>query len=225
MTQVLQKSDREIHQAVLCELQWDTHVNEMDVGVEVDDGIVTLTGIVDSYAKKMAALDAVRRVAGVQDVANDIQVKVPGSPGHTDTEIAQALRQVLAWDVFIPGDKIKTTVSNGWVTLEGTVPYWIDRANAERAIRNLAGVRGINNKLVVKPPQVAKAVVQRSIEDALERRADREAGRIQVEVKDGAVALSGRVHNWSEKQAILGAVGHAPGVVEVEDHLSIDPYC
>jgi osmotically-inducible protein OsmY len=223
MTHTAVKTDAELHQAVLQELKWDPCVSETEVGVEVTKGIVTLTGTVSSYAKRWAAQDAAHRVNGVLDVANDIQVKVPGSLAHTDTEIAQAVRQALEWNALIPHERIRTTVVNGWVTFEGTVPFVTDRTAAVQAVRSLAGVKGITNALIVLGPTVNADAVQESIEQALERRAGREARRIKVEVHDGAVLLTGRVHNWNEKQAVLGAAGCAPGVHTVTDHLQIDP--
>jgi len=224
MTLTVAGTDRQIHQAVLVELQWDTHVDETEVGVEVDNGAVTLTGTVSSYAKKIAAQNAAHRVTGVLDVANDIQVEVPDELTRTDTEIAHAVRWMLEWDILAAHDKIQSTVTNGWVTLEGTVPFWADRSYAEQAIRNLTGVWGMTNKLTISGPKVATETVRHSIEAALARRADREAERIQVYVEEGTVSLTGRVHNWHEKKAILGAAAHAPGVRKVEDHLRLDPY-
>lgn len=223
MTALHIKSDREIHQAVLQELRWDSQVDEMDVGVEVDNGVVTLTGTVGSYAQKMAALEAAHRVAGVLDVANDIQVKIPYVQARNDTDIALAARRALQWDTLVPDENIQTTVSNGWVTLEGNVPFWVDKHQAERAISNLAGVRGVTNHLTITGSPTEEKVVKNAIEEALERRADREARRILVDVRDGKVSLTGRVHSWNEKQAVLGAAGFAPGVHAVEDHLKIDP--
>src|SRR5579871_4772022 len=223
MTITMVKTDRDIHLAVLQELEWDTQVDATEVGVEVDKGVVTLTGTVRSYAKKIAAQEAAQRVAGVLDVANDIQVNVPDGHAPNDTEVAQAIRRALEWDALIDHNKIQSTVSNGWVMLEGSVPYLADRSIAERAIRNLTGVRGVTNNLTVSTPKVAPAMVRHSVEAALERRAEREAERIQVEVAEGTVSLKGRVHNLSEKQAVLGAVGHAPGMRRVEDHLRVDP--
>src|SRR6266542_2713292 len=130
------KTDSEIQQAVLEELKWDTRVEETDVGVEVDSGVVTLTGTVNSYAKRMAAQEAAHRVGGVLDVANDIQVRVPSMLERTDTEIALAVRRALEWDVQVPDRSIQSTVSDGIVTLEGSVDFWHQREDAERAVRN-----------------------------------------------------------------------------------------
>ena len=216
------KSDSMIQQAVLRELSWDTRVEETEIGVTVDDGVVTLTGNVSSYGKKIAAQDAAHRVYGVLDVANDIRVQLPGSMARSDTEIAQAVRNALEWDVWIPEERIKSTVSNGWVTVEGDVTLLRERADVERAVRRLAGVRGVTNKIEVKPPKLAAADLRETIEEALERRAEREAKRIKVEVHDGAVKLSGPVRSWAEKRAILGTVSHAPGVRAVDEHLFVD---
>jgi osmotically-inducible protein OsmY len=192
--------------------------------VEVDQGVVTLTGTVSSYAKRLAAQEAAHRVAGVLDVANDIQVKIPGMLGRTDTEIALAVRQALEWDAEIPDRSIESTVSDGMVTLEGSVDFWHQREDAEQAVHNLAGVRGVVNKLVVIPTFVSTQEVRAEIEAALERRADREARRIQVTVSNGKVTLAGKVRSWAEKRAVLGAARFTPGVQAVEDRLRIEPY-
>ena len=216
------RKDSEIQQDVLRELKWDTRVEETDVGIEVDEGIVTLTGTVSSWAKRLAAQEAAHRVAGVLDVANDITVKVPGDTGRTDTDIAGAVRRALEWDVFVPEKRLRSTVSNGWVTLEGTVDCWSERQDAERAVRNLAGVRGVSNAIVVTPPAVLPADVRRAIEQALERQAEREARRITLDIRDGRVDLSGIVHSWVEREAVVGAAKATRGVREVQDHLRIE---
>jgi osmotically-inducible protein OsmY len=221
---IREKTDSQIQQEVLRELKWDTRVAETEIGVTSEDGVVTLRGSVDSYAKRVAAQEAAHRVTGVLDVANDIEVK----PGHgterNDTEIAQAIRRALLWDVWIPEDRIQSTVADGWVTLEGLVSVLRERNDAERAVRRLAGVRGVTNKILVSPTDVEPDDVRLVIEDALERRAEREAERIRVAVSDGAVTLTGKVRSWQEKRAVMGAVSHARGVRSVTDHLIISPY-
>ena len=218
------KTDSQIQLDVLRELKWDSRVDETEIGVTADDGVVTLRGTVSSYAKRIAAQEAAHRVTGVLDVANDIEVKLPDSSERTDTEIAQAVRRAIEWDVWIPEDRIQSTVANGWVTLEGFVSLLRERNDAERAVRQLAGVRGVTNKIVVNPPKVEPDDLRLVIEDALERRAEREAERINVAVSDGTVILTGRVRTWEEKRAVMGAVGHARGVRSVTDHLVINPY-
>jgi osmotically-inducible protein OsmY len=225
MAQVLaKKADSEVQQDVLRELRWDPRVKETDVGVEVKEGIVTLTGNLGSWGERVAAEEAAHRVRGVLDVANDIVVRSPWTPGRTDTEIASAVRAALVWDVFVPDERVQSTVSEGMVTLKGEVDSWTQRDCAEKAIRNLAGVRVVLNKLEVKPPRVAAGDVRQAIEGALDRQAEREAKQIQVEVRDSEVTLSGTVHSWAERQATLGAAKGTPGVRSVQDRLRIEPY-
>jgi osmotically-inducible protein OsmY len=215
--------DAQIKHAVLQELAWDTRVKETEVGVEVDRGVVTLTGTVDSYAKKLAAQEAAHHVVGVLDVVNNLHVHAFGQGTGSDTELAHRVRQTLEWDVLVPDHQITSTVEDGWVTLAGQVEVWNQREEAERAIRFLAGVRGVTNLITVTPQQITPYEVRRTLQAALERRAVREAARIQVAVTGGTVTLSGRVQSWFEKRAILGAIRHAPGVEAVDDHLRIEP--
>lgn len=223
MTQTIKKSDTQIHHDVLEELKWDSRVDETEVGVQVDGGVVTLTGTVTSWAKRLAAQEATRRVIGVLDVANDIKVKVPGGFARTDTEIAQAVRRTLEWDVFVPEEQITSTVTDGWVTLEGTVERWSQREDAERAVRNLTGVKIVVNKITVTPAKPVTGDVRKAIEQVLERRAEREARQIGVDVRDGTVTLTGPVHSWAERQSVLAAARFTPGVRAVEDHLRPEP--
>ena len=217
------RSDSQIQQAVIRELKWNTRVDETDVGVEVDNGIVTLTGTVESYLKRSAAQAAAHRVAGVLDVANDVRVRTPGVLGRTDTEIAQAVRQALEWHTEVPHEYIRSTVADGRVSLEGTVDHWYERENAELAVRHLSGVHGVVNQIMVVPAMVSPDVVRAEIEEALERRAEREAKHISVAVDDGTVTLSGTVHSWPEKRAVLGTARFTSGVRDVVDRLRIVP--
>ena len=219
----MKKTDTQIHHDVLEELKWDSRVDETEVGVEVDEGVVTLTGTVTSWAKRTAAEEAARRVVGVLDVANDVKVRLPGGLTRTDTEIAQAARHALEWDVFVPDDKITSTVSDGWVTLQGTVELWSQREDAGRAIRNLTGVKGVVNQISVKATRPVTQDVRKAIEQALERRAEREAKRIHVDVRDGSVTLTGSVHSWAERKSVVAAARFTPGVRDVVDHLRTEP--
>jgi osmotically-inducible protein OsmY len=223
MAQAIKKTDTQIHHDVLEELKWDSRVDEKEVGVQVAGGVVTLTGTVTSWAKRMAAQEAAHRVIGVLDVANDISVKPLGGLAPTDTEIAQVVRRVLQWDVFVPEEKITSTVTDGWVTLEGTVERWSQRNDAERAVRNLTGVKSVVNKITATPAKPVTEDVQKAIEQALERRADREAQRIHVDVRDGTVTLTGSVHSWAERKSVLSAARFTPGVRAVEDNLRTEP--
>ena len=217
------KTDNELRQQVQRELLWDSRLWSADIKVGVREGVVALTGTVSTYAKKLAAQEAAHRIYGVLDVANDIEVRGTGR-ARTDTAIAKAVRHALDWDTLVPEDRIKSTVSDGWVTLEGDVNIGRERDDAENAVLNLSGVMGVINKIQVSPPKVNPEELRAQIEDALERRADREAEHLRVEVKDGAVDLWGRVHSWQEKRAVIGSISHAPGVRQVQDHLRIDPY-
>lgn len=223
MPQTIKKTDTQIHHDVIEELKWDSRVDETEVGVQVAAGVVTLTGTVTSWAKRVAAQEAARRVIGVLDVANDLKVKAAGGFSRTDTEIAQAVRQALEWDVFVPNEKITSTVTDGWVTLEGPVERSTQREAAERAVRNLMGVKMVVNKISVTQPKVVTGDVRKAIEQALERRAEREARQIGVDVRDGTVTLTGPVHSWAERKSVLAAARFTPGVRVVEDHLRAEP--
>ncbi|HZS02687.1 MAG TPA: BON domain-containing protein [Chloroflexota bacterium] len=218
------RSDVQIHRDVLRELEADPRVEQTDVGVEVDQGVVTLTGTVNSYTKRLAAQEAARRVHGVLDVANDIQVRTGGRGTPIDAEIAHAVRHALEWDVEVPAERIRSVVTNGVVALEGKVDSPYHRDAAERAVRHLKGVRGVVNQLLVSGPYVDADDVRREVQAALERRADRAAQHIQITVHDGVVTLAGPVHSWAEREAVLGAARYLPGVREVEDRLHLDWY-
>ncbi len=218
------KSDSQIKSDVLNELKWDSRVDETDIGVQVKEGVVTLTGSVGVYAKKIAAREAAHRVHGVLDVVDELQVKVPGIGARTDADIARGVRDALEWDAFVPDEKITSTVSLGIVTLEGAVQTWSQRADAERVVRGLSGVRGVINQITVAAKAVDTTRLKTDIEEALERQAEREARRIGITIKDGVVMLTGRVRSWVEKDTIDRVVGFAPGVRRVDDRLVVDPY-
>lgn len=218
------RSDSEIQHAVLRELEWDSRVDHTDIGVTVRSGVVTLAGSVDSWAKRVAAEQAAHRVAGVLDVANDVHVASPGVGARTDSDIAHAVRQALEWNAFIPAEKIRSTVSDGRVTLAGEVDSLTHRDDAERVIQHLTGVRMVENTIVVQSPKTLHpSDIQKSIHDALERRSARESDRLKVEVVDGTVTLSGVVHTWAERKAAVGAARGTPGVRSVQDQLRIEP--
>jgi osmotically-inducible protein OsmY len=224
MAQKSPKTDGEIQREVLDELRWDGRVLVTDIGVEVHKGIVTLTGTVNNYAKKTAAQEAAHKVRGVLDVANDIQVHIPSAAARTDTEVAQAVRRALEWNVFVPHDRIQSTVADGHVTLSGTVETWAQRDEAYRAVTKLEGVKNVLNSVTVVPlerPEPQK--IRAAIESALARRAEREAKGIVVTVHDSEATLSGKVHSWAERQAAIESASHAPGVKTVKDLLMIVP--
>lgn len=218
------RTDRDLKQRVLRELKWDSRISWASINVEVNEAVATLTGSVPTYAQKVAAQEAAHRVVGVLDVANDIDVNPIDGFLRSDTELARAVRSALEWDALVPDDQIQSTVSDGWVTLEGEVNNGRERADAESAIRRLTGVVGLSNKITIRKQEIDEEQLREEIEDALGTRADREAERLRIEVHDGVVDLRGRVHSWQERRAVLGSISHAPGVTQVRDHLRIDPY-
>jgi osmotically-inducible protein OsmY len=153
-----------------------------------------------------------------------VVVKLPGSLRRTDTEIAHAVREALEWNAFVPDTRIRSTVGDGWVSLEGEVSTLREKEDAEAAVRSLAGVRAVNNRLTVMPVKADPARLRQSIEEALARRAEREAEKIRVSVENGTVTLEGRVRTWPEKKAVLGTVSHAPGVRQLRDRLAVNPW-
>lgn len=219
--ETITKSDAEIQRQVLRELEWDPRVDENEVGVQVVDGIVTLAGRIGSYAKKVAAVEAAHRVHGVLDVADDLYVEIPTPEKRSDADVAHTVRDALRWHAFVDESRIHTTVTDGWVTLEGEVDHWFQRDDAARAIDRLAGLRGVTNRIAVRPSRVETAEIRQAIEEALTRQASEEAERIVIRVEDGTVTLSGAVRSWSERKAAERAAGLAPGVTRVHDRLRV----
>lgn len=215
-------TETDLQRAVLQELAWDPKVDETDVGVQVKDGVITLVGTIDSYAKKQAACDAAHRVAGVLDVVNEIEVQIPSPWVRPDTEIAHAVRLALVWDTYAPDDRIKSTVTKGWVTLEGDVEYAYQSEEAERVVERLNGVRGVTNSLVVKGQAVGAREMRASILDALSRHTQREARHLDIQVKDGIVSLAGKVDSWGESRIVESVVRRAPGVRGIVNRLVVD---
>lgn len=202
------------------ELAFEPSLDAANIGVAAENGIVTLTGHVTSYAEKMAAEHAVRRVRGVRGIAQEITVRYPADKKTADDEIAARALKIIDWNTTIPTGRVQVKVQNGWVTLSGEVEWYFQMTGAEEAVHKLSGVVGISNRIVVRP-RVSASNIRNRIEDALRRNAYVDAGNIQVEVDGGRVRLWGHVSAWHDRTLAEHAAWAAPGVTAVEDHLTV----
>lgn len=215
------KDDKQLQRDVLEELQYEPSVDSSRIGVIVHNGIVSLSGIVASYAETYAAIHAAERVAGVKAVVNDTKVELPSMHQRGDADIAQVVVNALKWHVWVPHDTIKVKVEQGWVTMEGTVDANFQRDSADSAVRYLTGVKGLTNLIIVNQPAINPSEVKTKIENALRRATEEEAKLITVEVKGNKVILRGHVRSWAERSDAEHAAWAAPGVGQVEDNLAI----
>lgn len=215
------KDNSKLANDVLEELAWDARLDARHVDAGALDGIVTLRGSVASYAEKWAAERAAERVDGVKAVANELSVVVPAELAQADADLAAAVVNALAWDVRVPDTRIKSSVTDGWVTLEGEVEWSYQREAAAKAVRNLVGVQGVSNNIAIVPKTLVPHDVRESIKAALERRADDTVDHIRVEAKGSVVTLRGSVPSFAEREAAERAAWSAPGVTEVHDDLAV----
>ena len=215
------KTNSQLLRDVQDQLKWEPSIRDDEIGVAVKDGVVTLSGHVPSFADRYIAIYVVERVAGVQAVADEIEVKLPSSHERTDTELAHAAVNVLGWHVQVPDDRVKIAVRDGWITLEGEVEWQYQRAAAERALQNLKGVRGVRNLVSVKPKLISDYDVSQKIKEALRRSADVVADHIIVETHDGAITLRGSVRSMAELRDAERAAWGAPGVTKVDGRLVV----
>lgn len=214
------KTDAHIKADVTDELAWDPAVNATGIGVAVKDGVVTLTGHLDSYAEKHAVEQAVHRVAGVRGIAVELDVRLATEHKRSDSDIAHAAAMALQLNSLVPDEKIQVLVENGRVTLTGEVDWSYQLASAEQCVRPLAGVRGLTNRITIKSRASSKDVGDQ-ITAALTRQAAREAKHITVEVEGSVVTLWGKVHSLAEREAAVGAAFSARGVSRVVDKLEV----
>ena len=215
-------TDRDLQEQVQKALDWEPSVDAADIGVSVENGIVTLRGDVKTYWEKGAAERVALAVYGVKAVANDVNVRIGDGQKRTDTDIAQAAVSALQWNAVVPDEKINVSVSDGWVSLKGKVDWEYQRAAATHAVRDLTGVRGVTNTISIEP-HVSAADVKSKIEAALRRSAEVDARRINVGVSESKVILSGNVHSWFERDEARRAAWAAPGVKEVDDRIAVVP--
>ena len=215
-------TDDVLQQDVLEELRDEPTVDASQIGVAAKDGVITLTGVVATYAEKLAAEEAAKRVYGVRGVADDVTVRLPDDKRRTDADVAKAVLDALRWHSLVPDDMVTVTVDRGWLTLEGTVDWQYQRDAAAKAVQHLTGVRGVNNLISLKPHvQISESEVKRRIYDAFRRSAELEARRIGIDARDGVVVLHGNVRDWAEVQEAQRAAYAVPGVVEVENRLAV----
>jgi osmotically-inducible protein OsmY len=212
--------DSDIKRDVEDELKWDPDINATDIGVAVHNGVVTLTGFVRSYAQKIEAESAAKRIAGVAGLANDIEVRLPAIDQRPDPDIARDAVAALKSELPYSSEKLKVVVKNGWLTLEGTAEWDYVRQRAKSAVRRIRGVTGVSNSIVLKPT-VSPYEIRRKIEDAFRRSAELDASRLTVEANGSEVVLRGTVRSWAERQEAERAAWAAPGVTNVDNRITI----
>lgn len=213
------KTDVELRKNIEDEIQWEPRVVTTDIGVIVNDGVVTLTGAVDSFPKKWEAENAAKRVVGVKEVVNKIEVKLSATTRLSDEYIAAAASNALAWNVVLP-ENLQAEVEDGWIKLTGIVEWQYQKRAAEEAVRVLTGVKGVINNITVKP-HLAPAIVKGKIVAALTRNAFLDSKGIQVKIHGGKVTLEGTVNSWLEREQAENAAWSATGVTEVDNKLDV----
>jgi osmotically-inducible protein OsmY len=214
------KTDKQIQQDVIAELNWEPSVNAAHIGVEVSHGVATLAGHVSSYAEKFNAERAAQRVAGVKALAVEMDVKLAGSSKRTDSDIANAAETALKSSTYFLPDCVKIKVENGRITLSGEVQWDYQRQTSVAAVRHLLGVTGVRDQIAIRP-RVSSTLVKSDIEAALKRRAVTDAQEISVDVQGSDVTLTGSVHSWSERDLARDSAWSTPGVRNVVDKMTV----
>jgi osmotically-inducible protein OsmY len=222
------KTDAALQRDVMDELKWEPTIKAAEIGVGVTDGVVTLSGYVDTYGEKWTAERTAARVFGVKAVAEELKVRLPETLQRPDEDIAQAAANALQWNVWLTHmiDRIEVVVENGWITLSGDVDWWYQKDAVGDTVRNLLGVRGLSNNIAIVPRApipVNAQDIKDEIESAFQRNALLDSRRITVEIRGGKVILKGSVRNWAEREQVERAAWAAPGVSEVESHIMFSP--
>jgi len=215
------KTDMEVKRDVEAELAWDKSINVAEVGVEVSNGVVTLSGHLPSFAQKRAAEKAAARVAGVRGIVVEMHVRVPGEDQRSDQEIADTVRAIIEWTVGLNSDNVQAQVEKGWVTLSGECDWGYQSQAAQHSIAHLRGVTGVTDNIRVRGETSAEDIA-RGIRDAIQRHGEREARHIEIEIDDGTAVLTGKVASWAERRLVCGAAKATPGVREVVDLLIVE---
>jgi osmotically-inducible protein OsmY len=215
--------DKSVQEDVIRELDWEPAVHSTEIGVGIKDGIVTLSGSVDTYASKRAAERAAERIRGVKAVSSQLEVRPAGPSERTDADIAWAAANVLAWNAVVPRERIFVSVTRGWIALEGAVEHRFQKTAAEGAVGDLKGVVGVTNLIEVRPV-VPALELKNEIEAALQRCADVDAHRVIVEVEGDCARLWGCVGSMAQREAAERAVWSAPGLRELSNHLTVESH-
>ncbi len=218
------KTNEELRKDVMEEIKWDPELRTIatEIGVASKDGVITLSGTVDTYWKKIAAEKAAQRVLGVKVVASDVEVKIGGIGKKTDTEIAEAVRNALRWNSAVNEDHIEVKVDDGWVYLDGTVDFEFEKRYANECVEDLAGIRGVTNRISVKISPIDAKDIQRKISAAYHRSATIDSSSIRIETSGDKVTLRGKVRSWAEKKEAENIAWAAPGVMVVDNKIEID---
>lgn len=215
------KTDSQLQKDVGEELKWEPQVTASQIGVQVKDGVVTLSGEVSSFAEKWNAERAAQRVSGVNALAVDLTVKISGLGARTDADIARSAENVLEWSTSVPDGAIKVMVEKGYITLTGDVDWQYQRLAAAASVRFLSGVTGVSDQIAIKPALKVSAV-KSDIDNALKRAAIADAKKIHVEIHGADVTLTGKVQNWAERDTATTSAWGTPGVRSVIDKMTID---
>ncbi len=218
------KTNEELREDVMDEIKWDPQLKDVatQIGVAVKDGVVTLSGTLDSYTKKLAAEKAAQRVSGVMVVASDVQIKLTPVGKLTDTDLAESIKNVLRWNSAVNHDQIEVKVDNGWVYLDGKADWEFERQSAQRSVENLIGVVGVSNNITIEPRAINVKELKNDIAKAFHRSASVDSSAIRIESSGNKVTLYGKVRSWAEKKEAENVAWFAPGVSDVDNQIDID---